>query len=86
VSYDVKPRLWVPLDGNFWLGGQTILNGIENSNALQKSSRIGATVSLPLNKHQSLKFGYNRGAYIRFGGNYQNVSVAWQYFWVGRPN
>jgi len=28
---------------------------------------------------------YNKGTYISFGGNYQNVSVAWQYSWVGRP-
>jgi hypothetical protein len=27
-------------------------------------------------KHQSLKFSCNNGTYIRFGGNYQNVSSA----------
>jgi hypothetical protein len=86
LGYDVKPRLWFSLDGNFWFGGQTSLNGIENSNTLQKSSRIGATASVPVSKHQSLKLSYSDGAYIRFGGNYQNVSVAWQYSWVGRPN
>jgi hypothetical protein len=86
LSYDVKPRLWVSLDGNFWYGGRTSLNAIENPNTLQKSSRIGVTASIPLSKHQSLKLSYNNGAYIRFGGNYQNVSVAWQYFWLGRPN
>jgi hypothetical protein len=29
-----------------------------------------------MTKHQSLKFSYNSGTYIRFGGNYQNVSAA----------
>ena len=85
LSYDFKPRLWVSLDGNFWFGGKTSLNGVENPVTLQRSSRVGATASVPLTKHQSLKFGYCNGAYISFGGNYQNVSVAWQYSWLGWP-
>jgi hypothetical protein len=85
LSYDVKPRLWVSLDWNFWYGGQTSLNGVENPVTLQKNSRIGATASLPLTKHQSMKISYNNGAYINYGGNYQNVSVAWQYSWIGWP-
>jgi hypothetical protein len=86
LSYDVKPRLWASLDGNFWVGGTTSINGVENSNSLQRNSRIGGTMSVPLSKHQSLKFSYNRGAYIRYGGNFNNVSVGWQYSWIGKPN
>jgi hypothetical protein len=86
LSYDVKPRLWASLDGNFWVGGRSSLNGLENPNTLQRNSRIGGTVSIPVSRHQALKFSYNRGAYVSYGGNYQNVSVAWQYSWVGRPN
>ena len=86
LSYDVKPRLWASLDSNFWVGGQTSLNGVENPNTLQRSSHIGSTVSVPVSKHQSFKVSYNRGAYIIYGGNYQNVSVGWQYSWLGRPN
>jgi hypothetical protein len=86
LSYDIKPRFWASVDGNFWLGGRTSLNGVENPATEQKSSRVGATVSLPVSKHQSFKLSYNNGAYVRFGGNFQNVSVAWQYSWLGRPN
>jgi hypothetical protein len=86
VSYDVKPRLWASFDSNFWVGGRTLLNGVENPNTLQRNSHIGSTVSVPVSKRQSFKFSYNRGAYIIYGGNYQNVSVAWQYSWLGRPN
>ena len=86
LSYDVKPRLWASLDGNFWVGGQSSLNGVKNPNTLQRNSRIGSTVSLPVNRHQSLKFSYNRGAYVVYGGNYQNISVGWQYSWLGKPD
>jgi hypothetical protein len=83
LSYDFKPRLWVSLDGNFWFGGTTSLSGIENLETRQTSSRIGGTASLPLTKHQSLKFSYANGTYVRFGGNYQTASAAWQYSWQG---
>jgi hypothetical protein len=86
VSYDVKQRLWVSLDGNFWSGGITSLSGIRNLATKQTGSRIGGTASFPISKHQSIKVSYSEGTYIIFGGNYQNVSVAWQYSWLGRPN
>ena len=86
LSYDVRPRLWVSLDANFWYGGRTSLNGVENPATLQKSSRIGVTASIPLTRHQSLKVGYADGAYVRFGGDYRIASIAWQYAWVGKPN
>jgi hypothetical protein len=45
----------------------------------------GGTASLPVSKHQSIKISYSTGTYIRFGGNYQSVAVAWQYSWIGWP-
>lgn len=86
ISYNVRPRLWASLDANFWTGGSITINGKENLGTLQRNSRIGGTVSIPLGSHYALKFSYSNGAYIRYGGNYQNVSVAWQYSWVGKPN
>ncbi|MGC2529576.1 MAG: transporter [Candidatus Acidiferrum sp.] len=86
LSYDVRQRLWVSLDGNFWWGGITSLGGIQNLATKQTGSRLGGTASFPITKHQSIKISYSNGTYIRFGGNYQSVSVAWQYSWMGRPN
>jgi hypothetical protein len=86
LSYDVRPRFWLSLDGNFWSGGITSLSGIRNLATKQTGSRLGGTASIPISKHQSIKISYSNGTYIIFGGNYQNVSVAWQYSWLGRPN
>ena len=36
-------------------------------------------------KHQLLKLSYSDGTYVRFGGNYHNVQVAWQYSWFDKP-
>jgi len=85
-SYDFnKLHCWASLDGNFWFGGTTSLGGIANTVTRQTSSRIGGTFSVPLKTHQSLKISYSDGAYVRFGGNYQSISVAWQYSWIGWP-
>jgi hypothetical protein len=85
-SYDFsKLRCWASLDGNFWFGGTTSLNGISNPATRQTSSRVGGTFSFPFSKHQSIKISYSDGTYVRFGGNYQSVSVAWQYAWIGWP-
>lgn len=86
LSYDFKPRMWASLDANFWFGGITSLNGVQNTLTQQRNSRIGGTVAVPISRHQSLKFSYNNGAYIQYGGNYQNISAAWQYSWVGKPD
>jgi hypothetical protein len=86
LSYQFKnPRCWISLDGNYWFGGSTALNGIPNPDTRQTSSRLGTTFALPVTKHQSLKFAYSKGTYIRFGGDYHNVQVAWQYSWIGKP-
>ncbi len=82
LNYYVKPRLWVSLDANFWAGGQSAINGFPRAD-YQRNSRAGGTVAIPIDRHQALKFSYSRGAYISIGGNYQNVSAAWQYSWLG---
>ena len=61
----------------------TTLNGIQNLATKQTGSRIGGTAAWRFSKHQSLKVSYSDGTYIRFGGNYQAVQVAWQYSWLG---
>jgi hypothetical protein len=81
-SYDVRPRLWTSLDGNFWFGGASAINGKSNPATSNRNSRVGGTVSVPITKRQSLKFSYSDGAYIHYGGNYKNISAAWQYSWI----
>jgi hypothetical protein len=83
VSYDVKPRLWISADVNYWRGGRTSVNGVEGSATLFANSRLGVTGSVPLTRRQSLKISYSDGVIIRIGGNFQVLSVGWQYGWIG---
>jgi hypothetical protein len=81
LNYILKPRLWASLDGNFWTGGRSTISGTLK-NDYQRNSRVGATVSVPINRRQSLKVSYSAGAYVSIGGNYKNISAAWQYSWL----
>jgi outer membrane putative beta-barrel porin/alpha-amylase len=85
LSRNFGRRTWASLDGNYWFGGVTTLNGVRNPDTRQSSSRLGGTVAFPITEHQSIKIAYSGGTYIRFGGNYQNLQVAWQYSWIGWP-
>jgi len=85
LSYDVRPRLWISLDVNFWSGGETSLNGVPSPQTSQRSSRVGVTASIPLTVRHSIKISYSDGAYVRYGGNYRTLSATWQYAWFGSP-
>jgi hypothetical protein len=83
LSYDFAARFWISLDANYWWGGSTTVNGVHNPLTNQKSSRVGVTASIPITARQSIKLSFSDGAYARYGGNYQDISLAWQYSWIG---
>ena len=84
-SYDFpKVGLWASLDSNFWWGGENAFRDKPIPSSKQVSSRLGSTLSIPFTRHQSIKIAYSGGTYARFGGNYQNLQVAWQYSWIGK--
>ena len=83
LSYDVRPRLWISLDANFWSGGETSVNGVANRSTYQRDSRVGVTASIPINARNSVKLSFNDGAYVLYGGGYRTISAFWQYGWVG---
>jgi len=80
VSYMFKPRLWVAADGTWYSGGTTSINGVRKAD-LQRNSRIGATMSLPIGRWQSLKFSGSTGATTRVGSDFNTFGVAWQLSW-----
>ena len=47
ASYTLGAGIWVALDGTYYTGGRTTIDG-EEGNDLQKNSRLGATVALPV--------------------------------------
>lgn len=85
LTYYVRPRFWASLDGNFWAGGRSSVNGQLNAD-FERDSRAGFTVAIPINERQSIKASYARGAYVTIGGAYTTVSFGWQYGWIGKAD
>jgi len=83
LVYYLKPRLWMSFDANFWAGNRSTIDAVEK-NDQQRDSRVGGTVSIPVNQRQSVKFSYSRGAYVTVGGNFRTLSAGWQYSWFSR--
>jgi hypothetical protein len=75
-----KRGIWAALDGTYYWGGRTTLEGVEG-NDLQKNSRLGFTFAVPLNMHNTLKFHMSTGVSTRTGSDYDAVGLVWQYRW-----
>ena len=82
VSYTVGAGIWVALDGTYYTGGRTTVDGVEG-NDLQKNSRLGVTVALPVNRHTSVKLHGSTGVSTRTGSNFNAGGIVLQYRWGG---
>ena len=74
--------VWVAVDGTRYRGGRTVTDGFADQN-LQSNGRLGLTVAVPINRHQSLKVYYSTGVVTRTGTDFDTVGGAWQYRWGG---
>jgi hypothetical protein len=81
ASYTFRRALWLAIDSTWYGGGAVHTNGGPGTN-LQSNSRLGATLSLPLGRHQSAKVSYSSGVTARTGSNFRTLAVAWQYVWL----
>ena len=77
VAYALPRRTWIAFNGTWFGGGQTRVDDVKNPD-LQRNSRLGATVSVPISSRQSLKFVYSTGATTRRGSDFNTFNVTWQ--------
>jgi hypothetical protein len=80
VLYNFPSGVWMALDGIYFAGGRTALNGVKSDNE-QASTRAGFTLALPIDTHNSLKLSASAGITTRTGSEFSAVGVAWQYRW-----
>jgi hypothetical protein len=77
LSYTVAPRFWVSVNGTWYTGGRTNIDGIDKAD-LQRNTRLGATVAIPAGRRQSIKVAYSSGATTRVGADFRTITLAWQ--------
>ena len=81
--YTIRPLMWIAVDGTYYTGGRTTINGAQNYD-LQQNSRVGVTFALPIARLQSIKIAYSRGARTTIGGDFQTIGIAYQFIWADR--
>lgn len=82
VIYRLRSGIWVAIDGNYYAGGRTTVDGVKGED-LQQNSRVGATVALPVSRHHSVKLYASTGVSTRTGSDFDAAGIAWQYRWGG---
>jgi hypothetical protein len=81
VRYFVSREFWASLDGNFWHGGKTKVEGVTNDD-LQRNSRVGLTVAWQVAPQHGLRLVASRGAFTRVGGDFTSLGVSYSYTWM----
>jgi len=82
VIYGFSGGIWAALDATYYWGGQTTVDGV-TGNDLQRNSRGGVTVALPVNRYNSVKLYASTGVSTRTGSDFDTFGIAWQTRWGG---
>ena len=82
LIYGFHSGMWASADATYYAGGRTTVNGVLNSD-LQQDWRVGGTLTLPVDIHNSVKLYASSGVSARTGNNYDLIGIVWQYRWGG---
>jgi hypothetical protein len=82
IVYSFRSGVWASFDATYFTGGRTTTDGVRADN-LQENWRLGATLALPVDRKNSLKFYASSGVSARTGNNFDLFGVAWQYRFGG---
>jgi hypothetical protein len=75
-----RPGFWASLDLNYYVGGRTTVDQVEQAD-LQRNSRIGGTVVFPFKKRHAIRASFSTGIITEFGGDFENYSLNYAYAW-----
>lgn len=82
LIYSFQSGVWGSLDGTYFTGGRTTVDGTLN-NDLQQNWRVGATLAFPVNVRNSVKLYGSSGVSARTGNDFDLLGISWQYRWGG---
>ena len=80
VIYSFGYGIWASLDATYYGGGRTTIDGVEGDTTLS-NVRLGATLTLPVSRRNSVKLYGSTGVYSRHGASYTLVGALWQFRW-----
>jgi hypothetical protein len=81
LVYELRLGLWAALDATYYGGGSTTTE-MEEGGELG-NARLGLTVSVPVNRYNSIKLYGSTDVYSRTGTEFEAIGAAWQVRWGG---
>jgi hypothetical protein len=72
--------IWGAFSATYYRGGRTSIDGAERDDRLS-STRLGLTLSLPVDRRNSLKLAASAGVYARSGSDSDTIGIIWQHLW-----
>jgi hypothetical protein len=82
IGYSLASRAWLALDGTWFEGGTTEVDG-RSSPDRQDNVRLGGTLSVSVMKGHSIKLIYSSGAHTLRGTDYDTFTLTWQIVRLG---
>ena len=82
VVYSLPRGMWTALNGTYFTGGRTTVDGIEKDDS-QENTRAALTFTMPVSRNYSVKLFAATGVSTRTGGDYDLVNVTLQYRFGG---
>ena len=82
LIYSLGDGIWAAADALFYTGGQTRVDGLKNNDNLE-NVRAGGTLSLPVNRYNSVKLYYSTAVSGSRGSQFDVTGIAWQYRFGG---
>lgn len=80
--YNIRPGAWIAVDATYFTGGESTVDGVAKDNKLD-NWRFGLTLTMPINKYNSVKLAGSTGVSTRTGSDFDAYLLAWQYRWGG---
>ena len=79
ATYNLGHGVWAALSWTFDYGGQTTIDGVRGDS--YSNSRLGATLALPINRHNSIKLFGSTSLLTTAGSDFNLIGVLWQHRW-----
>ena len=80
VIYSLPYGIWVGLDGTYYTGGRTTIDGVEGDD-VQNNSRLGVTIALPVGRHHRSNSTPAPVPLPVPASDFDTVGILWQYRW-----
>jgi hypothetical protein len=80
INFNFKKGIWAAIDGTYYWGGHSTTDGVEGDD-LQKNTRLGCNLNIPVSIRHSIRLYYSTGVWTRTGTDFDLVGALWQYRW-----